>query len=267
MLYLGQTQLPRTAEALHEAITRTMRTVLRLPPEKQPVAIEGAFPALAALRINLDEAQLQTDAPPPQPKDITPQGEALSADLLEVRGHPVRYENAAVHLDLSARQVRFAEGVGRSGERWLLVQSATDGRAEVKVDHASLEALLRAGAAEAAQKQGVRITDVKLELTSRGPRSADVDARITAAKFMVRSVIRIRGRVDIDDQLNAQLSELSCDGQGMIGGIACSFIRPHLERMNGRSVPLMAVSLGEVRLHDVQVDLSNGLHILARFGQ
>ena len=51
-----------------------------------------------------------------------------------------------------------------------------------------------------------------------------------------------------------------------MGGLAGNLIRPYLERFNNTGLPLMGVSLGDVRLRDLRIDVSGPLKVEAAFG-
>ena len=55
-------------------------------------------------------------------------------------------------------------------------------------------------------------------------------------------------------------------GAGWLGSLACGVLEPHLAKLNGRSFPLMALPLGEVRLRDVRLAASDKLSVTAEFG-
>ena len=67
------------------------------------------------------------------------------------------------------------------------------------------------------------------------------------------AALRITGAVDLDDELNARISELDCTGDGAIASVACGILKPQLQQLNGRVFPLMSLPLGEVRLRDVRI--------------
>ena len=79
-------------------------------------------------------------------------------------------------------------------------------------------------------------------------------------------VIRITGRLDIDDELNATVSDLDCRGEGMVGTAAAGIVKKKIAPYDGTTVPLMAFSLGDVALRDLKIDLKKDLHVTAAFG-
>ncbi len=87
------------------------------------------------------------------------------------------------------------------------------------------------------------------------------------ARKLVRAIIRVRGALSVDDTLAATAHDLLAEGEGVVGSLVVGFVRPHLDRFNGRSFPLTALRLGDIELRDVSVSVNDGLLITAAFGQ
>ena len=121
-------------------------------------------------------------------------------------------------------------------------------------------------AASEAGKHGVAVDNVKLSLSSSGPRSLAAEVRLRGKKLFMSATLRITGAVDLDEELNARISGLDCTGEGAIASVACGFLKPHLDKLNGRVFPLMSLPLGEVRLRDVRVTVADKLSVTAEFG-
>src|SRR3712207_4396091 len=95
-----------------------------------------------------------------------------------------------------------------------------------------------------AGKHGVTVDQVRLSLQLRGERSVDAEVQLRARKLFFSTTVRIGAKLDLDEQLNARLSGLTCNGEGAIGALACGGLQPHLQKLNGRSFSLMALPLG-----------------------
>jgi len=107
---------------------------------------------------------------------------------------------------------------------------------------------------------------VQLEVQPRGDRSVDAQVQLRARKLFFSTVIRIAAKLDLDEELNATVSGLTCAGDGAIGSMACGFLKPHLDAIDGRMFPLMALPLGEIRLRDVRLSVTDQLTVTAEFG-
>ena len=231
------------------------------------VAIEERnYPELAAIRVSLDEATA-TDSPPP--RLTIPVGRiepALQVEFFEISGRPVRVQQAAIDLWCVAEKVEIGQGRDADGNLLLVLQNAAHGRVEISVPLADLQTLVRAAATAAAARQGVILEDLQLRVRSQTQRSLDLEVQARARKLFLSTGLRLRGRVEIDDQLDAHVSGLDCVGEGTLGTLACGVLGPYLERFNEGRFSLLALPLGELKLHDIRIALDQKLHLTAQFG-
>ena len=73
----------------------------------------------------------------------------------------------------------------------------------------------------------------------------------------------MRGRVELDDQLNARCTGLVAEGEGMLGSMVESALRPRLAQFEGRTFALGAFVAGGLRLRDVAVRVDDALRLHA----
>jgi len=264
MIPLSTKTFPASAEALQDLMNESLGRVFDFT--RPPVTLEvSSFPALSAINISLDDARLRRDPPrpPSMPGKTVP---ALQVERLTIQGSPIFLEGAALELDLSAEAVRFNQGHDDNGEIVLSLEDAADGKIAIRIAPQDLEALIGAVAKAEAGKQGVTIDDVQLALRSTSSRSLSAEVRLRARKLFLSATIQITGQLDLDGQLNARLSGLRCKGDGAIASMACGFLAPHLQKLDGREFALMAVPLGNIRLRDVRLAVSDKLSVDAEFG-
>ena len=231
-----------------------------------PVSIrDKSYPKLDEIRITLDGAELRPDPPrAPAPKGRgTP---ALDVAELHITANELAIGPATASLRLGARAVQLHQAKDGSGEIVLLLQGAADGELEVTVAHHELENAIAALAKAEAGKHGVAIDQVRLTLRTRGERSVDAEVQLRGKKLFFTTVIRIAAKLDVDDQLNATVSGLSCNGEGAIGALACGVLQPHLQSLDGRTFSLTGLPLGEVRLRDVRLSTGDEIKVTAEFG-
>ena len=231
-----------------------------------PVVIrDKAYPELAEIRITLDGAELRPNPPGP-PVVLGKSTPALRVDDLHLNAAGVMLGPATADIRLGARDVRLNEGRDAKGEAVLMLQAAADGVVEITAATKDIEAAIAAVAKSEAGKHGVQIDQVRLTVKPRGARSVDGEVQLRAKKLFFSTVITISAKLDLDDQLNASVSGLKCNGEGAIGALGCGFLEPHLNALNGRSFPLMALPLGEVRLRDVRIAAGDRVTVTAEFG-
>ena len=116
-----------------------------------------------------------------------------------------------------------------------------------------------------ASKQGVTVEEVRLNFRQLGPRALEVEGNVRAKKMFFVTTIRITGKLEINEQLIADISDLNCAGEGAIGSMACAFITPQLAKLNGQSFPLAALVSSEVSLRDARLSAAERLSITAEF--
>ena len=160
--------------------------------------------------------------------------------------------------------IKAAIAIGSSSSFFM---RRTSGRIDVSVAKVDLEKLILAVAKREADKQGVAIEDLKLSLTSAGPRAIEGIVQVRARKLFLRGVIRIAARLEVDEKLTAKLSGLTCTGDGAVGAMASNLLRPHLQQLDGRQLNLAALPLGEISLRDIEIAAGEKLEITAQFGR
>jgi len=197
---------------------------------------------------------------------VGPTEPALEVERLSVRGERVVIGPAAAHLALKASGVRLNRGKDADGNIVLGLDSAADGSVEISTGKSDLEGAIGEVARAEAGKQGVTIEEVRLTLRETGPRSVAGEAQLRARKLFFTATVQMAAQLTIDDELNATLSGLRCQGEGVVGNLACGFLQPHLEKLEGRQVALMAFALGDIRLRDVRLAVGEEIMVRAEFG-
>jgi hypothetical protein len=191
---------------------------------------------------------------------------ALKIDSLKINAAALSAGPATIDFSLAARGVTLHQATDSAGNIVLLLHRADDGAISISTALSDLEALIAEVAKTEAGKHGVTIDGVVLSLRSKSSRSLTAEVRLRARKLFLSASIQITGQLDLDEQLNAKISGLDCIGDGAIAAVACGVLKPHLQKIDGRSFPLMSLPLGEVRLRDVQLAVGEKLSVTAEFG-
>jgi hypothetical protein len=264
MFPLAGKDYPTSSQALADSIQEALGDVLTFAQNARPVIIDGGdFPALESVRVDLSNATISTDSPPPPPKPMGDRQSGPTVKQLNVIGKPVRYQGSAASFELAATGVSFDFARDAQSQPLLVLTGAESGHVDLNIDANDLQSLLRAAATIGARQQGVTIQDLQVTLTSQGPRTVDVLVRVKAKKMMMSGAVVLRGRVEIDDALVATLSNLSCTGEGMMGNMAAGMLQTKLRQFEGKQIPLTTFSLGELSLCDLKISTDNGLRITA----
>ena len=264
MFPLNTTTLPSSAEALELLLNESLRRVFDV--DADPVRIRDAsYPNLAEINISLDGARLLPD--PPRPQLISGKtSPAIQVGQLAVRAAALSIGPATVDLALSARALRLDQGKDSNDKIVVSLRDAAEGKIEISAPLADLEEVIAKIAKGEAAKHGVTIEDVQLTVRATSPRSLEVEVRLRARKLFLSASVRITGQLDLDSELNAKISGLKCKGDGAIAAIACGILDPHLQRLDGREFSLMSLPLGEIRLGDVRIAVTDKLSVTAEFG-
>jgi len=262
MLPLAAEKFPATPDELAAALTGGFAA--RGVTVQDLRADGAALGALTALRVELTGAQFTRGfRVSGTPAENTA---AVAAEHLEIIGVPLDFEGTPMDVRVEAEraELRFA-GVSADGS--LVLADAASGFVSLSVAHAALEALLQRLATKAAEKQGVEIKKTTLELTARGPRALSFRCEVTAKMFVMSADLSLSGSLDVDDQLNARVSGLTLGGDAMITKLAAGFVRPQLDKLEGRVIPLLALAPGGLKLRDAEIATRDGLEIRAKFGR
>jgi hypothetical protein len=264
MFPLNTGTFPNTSVQLANQLNDSLRQHFRLTAD--PVKIqEIAYPHLASIEVSLDGADLK-EQPPAIPEVRGEAVPALTVDRFKASGQRMAVGPAAIDFGLEADDVDLRRALDAKGNVLLLLHTARQGRIETSIATADLEALIAKVAAAEARKHGVAVDNVQLFLRSSGSRSLAAEVRLRGKKLFMSASLRITGQLDLDGQLNARISGLDCVGEGAIASVACGFLKPHLETLEGRVFPLMSLPIGEVRLRDVRIAVGDRLSVNAEFG-
>ncbi len=267
MFPLAGKEFPTSSDELASSIEDALAEVFTLP-KKCGVTVDGAkFPALKTVKINLSGATVSATEPPPKPKPTGKREPGVRVEKLDITGHPIQYEQTKLNLKVTGSGLVFDFARDKKGKPLLVLAEAEDGKVEAKITKKDIETLLMEAAGVAAKQQGITIQGLDLNLKSDGPRSVAAVVRVKAKKMLMSGTIVITGKLDIDDDLNATVSDLNCTGEGMVGTLAAGVVKAKIERYDGTTIPLMAFSLGDVALRDLKIKVKDSVEVSAAFGK
>jgi hypothetical protein len=259
MLPLQGSSFPTSADALRDALTGGL-TKFGLKPRE--VVATGAFPKLDELRIDLTGA-----APIERPgvKPGQPLGGEIEVSSLSLLGKPITVAGLPLELHLQARDAQLREHSAEGADRILVLQRGS-GNLTIEIGREELRQLLLAAGSKAAQQRGADLKDLQLELTATDPRTLNLRAEVVAKFGFVKATLTLTGHARLDDDLQLHLSDLDVQGSGIAAGLATSFIRPQLEKIQRQPISLSALPLGEVKLRDVRLSTGERIRLEADFG-
>jgi len=213
---------------------------------------EEAFPNISRLDIDLSGGLAGDAARSGRRVGVTRPGVRIQS--LTVRANPLQLPESQIEFIFTARNVALDYDRNAEGRPLLVMTYAESGQITASTSRSHFESLALALVRKSAAKHEVTIENVTISLFSRGPRDLSFKATITAQKKIFAANIITTGRIHLDNQLTAHISKLNCSGEGIVSAGAAELLKPHLLKLNGKSFPLSALPLGNVRIHDV------GLH-------
>lgn len=272
MFLLQGTTFPDSAEALATQLAEAVEKSLHLRDAREKIQVRGEhWPEAEGVTIDLTGGRVDLDEPPPQSTIAQERRPGPIVGDLQVIARPLKFGDATLRLELQASGARFDFGRDQKHRPVVSLVDAAHGTFQVQTTRNDLESMIRTGAAHAAAPHGVTIEAVKLDLRGDSPRHVHGTAHITARKgsglLSARTTLKLTGQVHFDDNLHARVSDLNVHGSGLIGGIASAVLRPHLHNLESHTFTPSALSLDELRLHDVAIAVGPEVTLSAKFGQ
>jgi hypothetical protein len=228
------------------------------------IRTDGVWPNLAELSIDLTGANASR-ATPLSTLSENP-ATSISVEHLTISAAPLNFEATPLRFDLRAQNAEFGFVRDQAQQSLLQLTRAAAGSFTVEAERADLEALLKRLPAHAAEKQGAQVKSTRLEFNSRGPRSLDFRAEITAKVFIMSAQLAVTGKLDVDGELNLRAHDLACTGDGVVANLAAGYLRPRFEELEKRPIPLAAFSFAGLKVHDVRLTSGETLRLEAQFG-
>lgn len=260
MFPLGGQDFPKNNEQL-EAALRDGLSAWGAPSLQ--VEVRGPWPALQRLVIDLSGAQVPEFTPPAA---ADAEEEIITAQEVELIADDLRYETARLNLRAQAQDVPLRFVCDRGNERRLDIIGAAGGEVTITMKKSELERLVQVLAGRAAQPHGVEIERTSLSVSGVDARTMDFSSEIVAQKMFMKTVLRLQGRLEIDQKLNVVFSGLHCQGAGLMGTLACNFLQPYLRRVEDQPFALAALAPGGLRWQDVALEAGEPLRVMARLG-
>jgi hypothetical protein len=269
MLPLAGRDFPNSRDELLAALTDGLSQVATLPAARQVVeADSGSYPALRTLKIDLTEARVRDAYQPAKPVGEAQSG--ITVARLDILGRPVYSGTAAIHYEVALTEARLDFQCDARGRNILIPVDAQSGRVSVRMSQADFEALLLCQARATAGRHGITVESLQWSWQNQGDRSLGAQARVATSKRLgfvtIPAVVRGGGQFHIDEQLNARISGVSCQGEGLVGTLIVALAQRRLRRLEGAIVPLASYSLGQLKLRDLKIRCHDGPEAEALLG-
>ncbi|MHA7134384.1 hypothetical protein [Oerskovia turbata] len=279
VLLFGRAPRPATGPALADRLREVMSANLGAHATGlDRVRIEATTapdgPDVESLDVDVTglvvRATHSTGTPATTVDPVTAREEAV-ARLIRAQGHPVTVAGIAVDLDAELRDLRFTWVEGADGS--LSIAEAEQSVEQPVSGHlraaASRDALVRAArelATTALAGQGFTLTDLDIDLASRGPRAASIVASAKIRKGFLSSSAQLTATAEIDHAMVLTLSNVGATSRNPVVAALLLAVRGRLEQVDGKRVDLASSLPPGVTLSDVRLDVGEQLVLSVRVG-
>jgi hypothetical protein len=265
MISLRRKDFPSPRGELAEALDDALHRFVEKPGQIVDLR-SRVFPYVDELAINLDNAILDSSAPPLAKAD----GEtalAFEAAVVRVSGRKVSISGVPLDLRMEMRDVIFDKGFDANADSVLILRRAREGQLVISASQLELEQAFARIVGAKARLYAIELERVRLAMRARGRRSLAADIQVQAKKFFTRAKIDIYAQLDISNEFEAKISQLKCKGDGKLGSFACTTLQPLFQRVLEKSFPLKSFPLlGELQLRDVHVAVADTVDLTVDFG-
>jgi len=256
MFALGGDSFPNDTQELRAALSRG--AVLQGAREAA-VSIDGNFPSLDALRMDLTGARLDSQTP------LTLVGETAAGGFfsrtLDVTAEPALLASIPIRLRLHAEDCVFAFGFSENGSRAVRLDRCSSGTLDAEAATAEIESALLALARDEATAHGANVESVRLTLVAENPHKIAMTAVAVAKAMFFSATLTIRGQVEVDDTLTIRVSNATCTGDGMIANLAAAQLRPRLAELEKRAFSLADFMPAGLRVTGVGLSGGDSLRV------
>ncbi|HSU66623.1 MAG TPA: hypothetical protein VLJ39_07115, partial [Tepidisphaeraceae bacterium] len=265
---LGEGRIPQDSNELAVALNQGWKNAITLPDPQKAVFIDGGtYPSVGTLRIDFSEGQLR---PAPKKRQKIEVNNKVEKDLfvehLEVKGQPMLLQKSKLNMKLVADGATIDMERDRRGRPVMLLSHAKSGTLNFDVSRADAEALLLQNAREMASPYGVNVEKMQLLIVPETPRSVQATLYVATKVAFVPAGMLFQAHVTVDNNMNARISGLTCEGDEALGPLIVHFLRPALAKYNNSTRPLVNFPTNGMKLRDVAVRVDDGLHLAAAFG-
>lgn len=265
---LATDDLPRTGGQLADSMNGGWKDVFTIHDPQQAVEFEGGrYPAVDQMRVDLSHAVVNPEHKLARIGEYTATTKSLAVEHFQMVADPMVNHKSRVNLEVTGTQVRLDLQHDRDGRPMLMLADAREGTVHFDVTHDDLQRLVLAMARYQSSSSGIAIRSIHLDLQSIGPRSLLIDLHLSTIVGFIPAGMRFTARMDVDDRMNATVSNLDCQGDEVLGPLIVGFIRPAINKYNNTTRPLISFPSGHIHLTDVQIQAGQHVEMTAKFSR
>lgn len=242
--------------------------------DRARVTAELDGPDVASLELDLTGVALGASQQRPDlswsPTSVTSR-EPGTVRRLRLDAHPLTAVDLPVDVTAEAAGLRFAWVEGSDGQAGFEPVEPDDahpvvGHARVAVSRAGLVATVHGLLAVSLQSQGIQVTDLDVQLDSRGPRAAGVRIEAKIRKGFLSAAVTATASASVDDTMVLTVGDVQISSGNPLVAAMLGAVRGRLEAAAHRTIDLAAALPPGVRLVDVRLDVGEELVLTAQLG-
>ncbi|MBC8108183.1 MAG: hypothetical protein H7Z14_16475 [Anaerolineae bacterium] len=265
---LAEDALPDSRDGLVASLSGEYRARVTVAGDVTPVVATGSdYPKLESLTVDLSGSKIKSAYRPSTFKAVGRlQRRVLHVDHLSYTATPLQYVDGSTNLRITAHDVTLGLLHGRGEQAALVMTDAKDGRVNFEVPLEDLRSMFKVSAKSGGSRAGYSVSDVQMKLIAHDSRSLTCELKVRGFWVLLPTAFKLTGRIDIDDQFNAHLSNIACKGEDVGGVLLGGFIDNALKKYDGRVMPLASFPGGRIKIRDVKISVDDSLRIYAAFG-
>jgi hypothetical protein len=266
---LAKGEYPRTTEELVESMTRGWdRTPVALAPGRQTITAVGTPPVVRSLTVDLSDASINPKVKSAAVSRKAPTERTMTVKQLAVRARSVHVaDDATLNMMMTADDARLDLKHDKAGDPLLTLTEMRTGTFEFSTKITDIEAILLAAAKADAGKVGLNVQSVDLDLVAEDDRTIKGALKVRTKFAFIGAGLMFTARVQIDDDMNAKLTDLKCWGDDVLGPVIIGIMRPALDKHNNREKLILSFPDPSMRLRDVRVTVDDAIHVKAEVGK
>jgi hypothetical protein len=260
--------LPKTGGQLADSMNAGWKDVFTSHDPERAVDFEGGrYPAVDQMRVDLSHAVVNPDHKLARIGEYTASTKSLAVEHFEMVAEPMVNHKSRVNLEITGTQVRLDLQHDKDGKPMLMLADAREGTVHFDVSHDDLQKLVLAMCRYQSSGSAVTIRSTHLDMQSLGPRSLLIDLHLSTIVGFIPAGMRFTARMDVDDRMNATISNLDCQGDEALGPLIAGFIRPAINKYNNTTRQLISFPSGQIHLNDVQIQAGEHVELDAKFSR
>lgn len=252
---------PATPAQLTVAIESGYRKRLKIPTT-QSVATRITAPRddrldqVQDLLVDVSEWTVDPDFEPTRLGKETVRERTIRARRVSYKADPIHYRQGSLSVSLEAKNAELTLLRDRAGTRGLVMTGAEQGSITFHADIEQFRRTMEAAAKKAAAAGGANVNRLELELASDGSKSLAVKLVVRGNWLLFPMVLKMTGRMDVDEEFYASFSNMSVTGEGTAGEFIAPLLDEQAKKFEERRSQVIAFLDGKTKPTDFQIRLT-----------